>query len=77
MSLNESIVSKNYDEVYIKNFNTLKSQQDFITDASRKSSIDIRIRNMVESINSSENYFTTSSCSGRFIVFAQVIAKIL
>ena len=68
---NESRASKNYDDVYIKHFDTLKSQQDFITDASRKSSIDVHIRDMVECINSSANYFTTSSCSGRFIVFAQ------
>ena len=75
MAFNDSPMSKNYDEVYIKHFDTLKSQQDFITDASRKSSIDSHILDMVESINSSENYFTTSSCSGRFIVFAQVKSK--
>ena len=69
---NESLVSKNYDEVYIKHFDILKSQVENIQDASRKSSIDIRIRDIVDSINTSENYFTTSSCSGRFIVFSQV-----
>ena len=68
----ESTIAKNYDEVYIKNFHILKSQQDFIIDASRKSSVDVRIREIVDSINDSENYFTTSSCSGRFIVFSQV-----
>ena len=72
----ESNASKNYDDVYIKNFNTLKSQQDFIVDASRKSSIDVHIRKMVDAINDSENYFTTSSCSGRLIVFSQVEFKI-
>lgn len=60
------------DEVYSKNFNTLKSQQCFIEDASRKSSIDVHIRPLVDAINNSENYFTTSSCSGRFLAFAQV-----
>jgi tRNA(Phe) wybutosine-synthesizing methylase Tyw3 len=69
---NESLVSKNYDEFYIKHFDILKSQVENIQDASRKSSIDIRIRDIVDSINNSENYFTTSSCSGRFIVFSQV-----
>lgn len=69
---NESLVSKNYDEIYIKHFDILKSQVENIQDASRKSSIDIRIRDIVDSINNSENYFTTSSCSGRFIVFSQV-----
>jgi tRNA(Phe) wybutosine-synthesizing methylase Tyw3 len=71
-SSESNTIAKNYDEVYIKNFHILKSQQDFITDASRKSSIDVRIREIVDSINDSENYFTTSSCSGRFIVFSQV-----
>lgn len=64
--------SKISDEVYVKNFNTLKSQQSFNEDASRKSSIDIHIRPLVNAINNSENYFTTSSCSGRFLAFAQV-----
>ena len=68
----EVLAAKNYDEVYIKNFHILKSQVENLQDASRKSSIDIRIREIVDSINNSENYFTTSSCSGRFIVFSQV-----
>ena len=64
--------AKNFDEVFQKNFDTLKSQCEVLDDASRKSSIDFHIQDLIESINSSENYFTTSSCSGRFIAFSQV-----
>ncbi len=35
------------------------------SDKSRKSSIDERILSLVESINSQDDYYTTSSCSGR------------
>ena len=64
--------SKINQEVYNKNFDTLKSQQLNIEDASRKSSIDFHIRPLVNAINESDNYFTTSSCSGRFLAFSQV-----
>ena len=64
--------SKNFDEIFQKNFDTLKSQNLILDDASRKASIDLPIRDLVEAINDSENYFTTSSCSGRFIAFSQV-----
>jgi plasmid rolling circle replication initiator protein Rep len=60
------------DEVYLKNFDKLKSQQSVSKDASRKASIDEHISDLVDLINNSENYFTTSSCSGRFLAFAQV-----
>ena len=63
---------KNYDHVFEQNFDKLKSQQALEEDASRKSSIDLRCRDIVELINTSENYFTTSSCSGRFLAFGQV-----
>lgn len=63
---------KDFDDIFLKNFPILKSQQPFLADASRKSSIDIHIRPLVEAINQSENYFTTSSCSGRFLAFSQV-----
>lgn len=63
---------KNFDQIFQKNFPLLKSQQPFLEDASRKSSIDARIRPLVEAINNSESYFTTSSCSGRFLAFSQV-----
>ncbi len=65
-------MGKNFDETFQKNFDTLKSQCEVLDDASRKSSIDFHIRDLIEAINSSENYFTTSSCSGRFIAFSQV-----
>lgn len=65
--------SKTLEQVAIKNFNNVKQQQEFIEDASRKSSIDARIKPLVDSINKSDNYFTTSSCSGRFLAFSQVL----
>lgn len=37
-------------------------------DRSRKGSIDTKIKRLCEILNSSENYYTTSSCSGRIIV---------
>ena len=37
-----------------------------------KGSIDNHIVDLVEAINTSGNYFTTSSCSGRFLAFSQV-----
>jgi tRNA(Phe) wybutosine-synthesizing methylase Tyw3 len=63
--------NNNFDDVYRRNFKILRSQQDFIQDASRKSSIDAPIRQLIEDINTSDAYFTTSSCSGRFIAFCQ------
>lgn len=42
------------------------SGQDF----SRKGSVDEPIRELVELINSQDQYFTTSSCSGRIIVLS-------
>ncbi len=62
----------NTNDIYSKNFEKIRSQQEFITDASRKSSYDEHIKDLIESINTSENYFTTSSCSGRFLAFSQV-----
>ena len=64
--------SKDLDEIYSKNFDKLRSQQEFIQDASRKSSIDAHIRTLVDALNNSDNFFTTSSCSGRFLAYAQV-----
>ena len=63
--------SKNFDEIFAKHFDTLRDQQDISKDASRKSSIDARIRDLVDSINESNDYFTTSSCSGRYLAFSQ------
>ena len=39
-------------------------------DLSRKGSVDEPIRELVDFINSSDSYFTTSSCSGRIVVLA-------
>lgn len=39
-------------------------------DLSRKGSVDEPIRDLVDFINSSDKYFTTSSCSGRIVVLA-------
>ena len=38
-------------------------------DLSRKGSVDSSIVELVEFINKQNNYFTTSSCSGRIILF--------
>ena len=69
----------NYDEIFEKNFNKIRLQQAYVEDedASRKSSIDSRIIPLVKAINESEDYFTTSSCSGRFIAYAQVNSTLL
>ena len=62
-------------DVYNKNFNAHKLNQslELSKDLSRKSSVDKYIIELISFLNNSENYFTTSSCSGRFIAFAQVI----
>lgn len=39
-------------------------------DLSRKGSVDEPIVELVDFINSLDNYFTTSSCSGRIVVLA-------
>lgn len=67
----------NYSDIYEKNFDKLRSQQEFVEDASRKSSIDAHCRDLCTELNASENYFTTSSCSGRFLAFAQVFIVII
>ena len=41
-------------------------------DLSKKGSIDDQIIDLVKYINAKENYFTTSSCSGRIVVFSEV-----
>ena len=46
-------------------------------DASRKGSIDAPIIELVKYINEQENYYTTSSCSGRIIVFSEVIFNLI
>lgn len=41
-------------------------------DLSKKGSIDDQIMDLVQYINAKDNYFTTSSCSGRISVFSEV-----
>ena len=41
-------------------------------DLSRKGSVDAPIRSLVDCINSCKDFYTTSSCSGRAIVFCEV-----
>ena len=49
-----------------------KEKNEFLTkkDKSKKGSIDIKIKNLVNKINSLEDFYTTSSCSGRFLLFS-------
>lgn len=49
-----------------------KQKNDFLTkkDKSRKGNIDKHIKKLVNKINSMDNYYTTSSCSGRLILLA-------
>ncbi|ESP01422.1 hypothetical protein LOTGIDRAFT_157605 [Lottia gigantea] len=46
-------------------------------DWSRKGSVDIPIGDLVQYINSLNHYFTTSSCSGRIMVFQQEDSSII
>lgn len=41
-------------------------------DSSRKGSIDSHIIELVKYINVHSNYYTTSSCSGRILIFCEV-----
>jgi len=41
-------------------------------DLSKKGSIDDQIVDLVQYINAKDDYFTTSSCSGRISVFSEV-----
>ena len=42
-------------------------------DLSRKGSVDAAIVELVQLINEQQEYFTTSSCSGRIYVYEEVI----
>ena len=44
-------------------------------DLSKKGSIDDQIMALVQYINAKDNYFTTSSCSGRISVFSEVTSQ--
>lgn len=41
-------------------------------DLSKKGSIDDEIMDLVQYVNAKDNYFTTSSCSGRISIFSEV-----
>ena len=46
-------------------------------DLSRKGSIDARIHLLVTLLNGSNDFFTTSSCSGRIIIFDDNVSTCL
>ena len=50
--------------------NFQKEKNEFLEkkDKSRKGNIDSKIKKLVDKINSSENFYTTSSCSGRILI---------
>ena len=53
-------------------FDARKQQALQQTDLSRKGSIDEYIRPLVECINANHDYVTTSSCSGRILIYSEV-----
>lgn len=53
-------------------FKNVKKQILERNDLSRKGSVDESIADLVQYINNKENYVTTSSCSGRAILFTSV-----
>lgn len=53
-------------------FDSRKRQVLEHADLSRKGSIDDYIRPLVGCINSNHNYITTSSCSGRILIYCEV-----
>ncbi|KAJ8038573.1 tRNA wybutosine-synthesizing protein 3-like [Holothuria leucospilota] len=54
-----------------KQFSKWKNQKLGSEDLSRKGSVDKPVVKLVEFINSLDQYFTTSSCSGRIVLFAE------
>ena len=52
-------------------FEKQKKQQLSRQDFSKKGSIDKPIESLIKKINAKENYYTTSSCSGRIMVLAE------
>ena len=50
-----------------------KEKKEFLNkkDKSRKKKIDIKIKKLVDRINSLDDFYTTSSCSGRILLIAQ------
>lgn len=56
-------------------FNRRKKQQFMKNDRSLKQSIDEKIRKLCEKINKNDNYYTTSSCSGRILLLRNIKEK--
>ncbi len=56
-------------------FSRRKKQQFMKNDRSLKQSIDSRIKDLCGKINKNENYYTTSSCSGRIVLFRNIKEK--
>ncbi|MBS3092428.1 hypothetical protein J4466_03340 [Candidatus Pacearchaeota archaeon] len=56
-------------------FNRRKKQQFMKNDRSLKQSIDNRIKGLCDKINKNKNYYTTSSCSGRVLLFRNIKEK--
>lgn len=59
-------------EISILDFSNIKKQILQNVDHSKKGSIDVPICGLIEKINRHCDFVTTSSCSGRIIVTAQV-----
>ena len=60
-------------EVPISQFRQWKKQRvEEHTDCSKKGSIDEEIVGLVDIVNNSRDYFTTSSCSGRLVCYVEV-----
>lgn len=57
------------------NFDRQKLQCLQKADLSRKGSVDAAIKNLIDAINGSEDFFTTSSCSGRLALLVQFSDK--
>lgn len=57
--------------------NFLKHKQDFLKkiDKSKKHSIDKEIKKLIKKINSLDEYYTTSSCSGRIVLLEKKSEK--
>ena len=51
------------------NFDNMKKNALTKMDKSKKGDIDKRIKKVLDRINKTKNYFTTSSCSGRIVLF--------
>ena len=62
---------------YTSDFEKQKVKSLSSIDNSKKGSVDSRIIGLVDFINGSNDFFTTSSCSGRLAVISEVWSKSL